>query len=341
MRFSLVLLVGVGILAIFLYKVFEEKIINVNNSSEIQTVNVFEASEPIEVNFLEIASTSQEKETIQTAISDKTELPTSVPEKIIPITNLEPQIIIAQTASNSDEYYKGIIQKLINSEVTWEELGSQGVNDDEVSDYIEIESIVEMLNYRSTPYPAAEDYVVFKSKTQSDEFGIAVVSQNELVELYMYDVVGAFSGIIQFGADGLGLPVEKIKGVDLYTFIDRGFMVSVGERDASVFLNVKTAGIASLYTRIGNDDAISYAFPVTTQTKGSATFKRTLGSIIFQQWNIDVDGDGGTDVSFGHTGPSKEEIRLMFNVIQSDRDLPQTEKSYFSDELYAAFVKVI
>jgi hypothetical protein len=245
-----------------------------------------------------------------------------------------------QIKSEQNNERVDLLRQLIEFKTTIAELEEQGINTDKIiPKNITTSALVDLLEYRKTPYKNVTGFKPLPLRSSARDFGMFLVSTSKEVTLHMFDEQGLFSGIIQLGADGIGIPIEEIPGVDLYTFIDRGFMVTGGTGDVTVFINVLKTGIAQLYTRVGNGDLEPYFFPVSTQSKGSTTFIRSKDTIELMHWNIDVDGDGISDVSFGHTGPNEEQVRLMFDLIRSDSDLPKEERNPFSQKTVDIFVK--
>ncbi len=229
-------------------------------------------------------------------------------------------------------YYNEIIRKLVNFEVTWEELQRQGVNDDEVMKLTDItqENLLSMLNYRKVPYLSTADYKDSGPKISSKADFLIFASMVKDIELYMFDDAGRFCGIIQFGKDGIGIVIEQVQGISFYTQGDRGFMLTGGVGTTTMFFNVSKQTVAQFYTRYGNEENKSYYFPVSTHTKGSASIIRTETKIDILNWNIDVDGDGDTDVSFGHEGPDEPTMKKMIDIIINDSDLPESKRSLYS-----------
>jgi hypothetical protein len=270
-----------------------------------------------------------------------------VHKNIAPIPASE---VAATSSSSTDlqekaEQNKGridLLRQLIEFKTTVAKLEEQGVNTDKIIPKdMSASELVGLLEYRKAPYKNVNGFKPLPLRSGTQDFGMFLVSTSKDVSLHAFDEKGLFSGIIQLGADGVGIPIEEIRGVDLYTFIDRGFMVTGGTGEVTVFIDVLKTGIAQLYTRVGNGDVESYFFPVSSQSKGSTTFKRSDDSIELMHWNIDVDGDGKTDVSFGHAGPNEKQVRLMFDLIKSDTDLSIEEQGLFSEESIDAFIKFL
>lgn len=252
---------------------------------------------------------------------------------------------IATTSSVSattTAFYKEIIRKLINFEVTWEELEKQGVNDDDVFELADLQQddLVSMIGYRKDPYLPATGYKMSGPKTSGEAEFLVIASSHEDVDLYMFSESGKFCGKIKFGEDGLSLLIEQVQGVSYYTYGDQGFMIDGGTGTTTMFINVKKPTVAQLYTRYGNGDIKPFYFPVSTQTKGSATILRTEKTISILNWNIDVDGDGTTDVSFGNEGPEQKVISKMIDIIIEDADLPEAERAIFREALVSGTINM-
>jgi hypothetical protein len=240
------------------------------------------------------------------------------------------------TSTVSSLDYKTIVRKLVNFEVTWEELSKQGIDDDNLIKDANLTQydLVDMLDYREIPYTNAKDYIATKPGV-SDEvefFTVANSNENQEIRMYMFDEESNFCGGIQFGKDGMGLTVEQVPGVSYYYgYGDKGFMFSSGLGTTTIFFSAEKPTIAYMYTRYDNDSPQPYVFPVSSKTAGSATVLRNAKNVEIMNWNVDVDGDGVTDVSFGHEGPDESTFSKMLKIIISDENLSESERKFFKD----------
>ncbi len=281
------------------------------------------------VNIVSTSTKVASLEATSTVFSNKKEdTTTTTPLKdavSIPQTN---EVIVPHKPTDDS---KELIRKLVNFEVTLEELAKQGIDIDVLMEDKELtlDELVAMLNLRKTPYPNAKGFEIKKPYSSKEADFLVIASANEDVDMYMFDESGNFTGIIRFGDGGFAIPVEQVKGVTHYRYNDHGFMFSGRGETTTMFLIVRQPTFARLYTRYGNNPNEDYYFPVSTHTKGSATVIRGENTVEVMHWNIDVDGDGSTDVSFGHEGPDDKTAMTMGNLILNDPDLSESEKNFF------------
>ncbi len=323
----LFLVLIIGIIVFLSVYIKQEKVLSTQSDTPPSADTV--STQKDIVNTTSTSTVEDSIEATSTVFSNKEE--EVITKNLLKETVSIPQTSEVITSQKPTDDSKELIRKLVNFEVTLEELDKSGIDIDEVTIGTELTSdeLVAMLNLRQKPYLDAKGFKVKEPYSSKEADFLIIASASEEVDMYLYSESGKFTGIVQFGNGGFGIPVEQVKGVTHYRYNDQGFMFSGRGETATMFLIVKQPTFARLYTRYGNDPNEYYYFPVSTHTKGSATVIRSENSVEVMHWNIDVDGDGSTDVSFGHEGPDQETAMKMGNLILNDPDLPKSEKDFF------------
>jgi hypothetical protein len=205
--------------------------------------------------------------------------------------------------------------------------------------------LVDMLNIQISPYDVFQILkptqsllkTLAQNKLEKKDFyltkeGVVIsLLTRDVISTHMYDSDSHFSGIMKISdnKDYLQMTIQDISSVEMST-LGGGVSYSVGSDMTGAFFFVgATTSIANIHLLSSSYDEISrLAFPVSTSTKGTLVFKAIGDSLEVGVWNIDFDGDGGTDVSIGSREQlTKEELEIAFDLISKDKKISEKDRT--------------